>query len=205
MLEEKKMLLKEVHHRVKNNLTIISSLLSMHTDSLESEKDISIFKSCQNRIASMSKMHEQLYQAEDLRHISMRDYITSIVQTVHDTYQRDGIKVELDFDIDDLHLDMDSSVPVGLIVNELVSNSFKHAFTNGKNGRVEVSLKQQENGVMRLHIRDDGKGVTDETALFKSPSLGFTLVQALADQLSGTLEISGSSGFDVSLTFSSFL
>ena len=202
-LEEKKILLKEVHHRVKNNLTIISSLLSMHTDSIESEKDINIFLSCQNRIASMSKMHEQLYQAEDLRNISMRDYIYSIVQTVHATYQRDGTNIEMNVDIDDIHLDMDSSVPVGLIVNELVSNSFKHAFKTQQTGIIEIALKQQEDGAMSLFVRDNGRGIADETSLKKSPSLGFSLIQALADQLSGSIEISGKNGLQVSLTFSS--
>jgi two-component sensor histidine kinase len=149
----------------------------------------------------MSKMHEQLHQAEDLHNINMRDYITSIVQTVHDTYQREGTAVGLNLDIEDFHLDMDASFPIGLIVNELVSNSFKHAFLNRESGRIDVSLKRLDNGAARLQIRDNGNGMADEESLLKSPSLGFSLVRALADQVSGTLEISGTNGFSTSITF----
>lgn len=131
-LEEKDLLLKEIHHRVKNNLMIISSLLSLQARYLKDKEALEIFKESENRARSMALIHERLYRSSNLKEIDMMDYLQTLARSIFTSYAPQG--VELKFDIDKIKMDIELAIPVGLIVNELITNSFKHAFPNGGGG-----------------------------------------------------------------------
>lgn len=180
---EKETLLKEIHHRVKNNLQVVSSLLSLHAANSDSEKDANLFLDCQNRIKSMSVIHEQLYNKGDLSKIDARSYILEISKELLDSYDAHE-RVHLDFDLNDVALPIEQSVPFGLILNELLVNAMKHGIQE-EEGTIQVQLTKV-NGNCRLFIGDSGKGFDPTVA---NETMGLDLINTLCEQLDGELHI----------------
>ncbi len=191
-LDEKKVLLKEIHHRVKNNLQIISSLLNLQSYHVRDPQDLEIFKESQGRIKSMAIIHEQLYQSKNLASINFADYIQNIMTHLFHSYSSPEKEIILERDLDVIKLEIDTAIPCGLIINEIASNSLKHAFKGRKKGVVNISLKKSEEYI-ELVISDDGIGFEPEE-IHNSNSLGLKLVQTLVEQLDGSLEIKSDNG-----------
>jgi PAS domain S-box-containing protein len=199
-LGEKEVLLKEVHHRVKNNLSVIASLLNMQSEFIYDDKYLQMFKESESRIWSMALVHKMLYQDEDFSRIDVGEYIKSLVKSIKDTFAGDA-KIRTTVEVSDIPLDIDTLVPCGLIINELVTNSFKHAF-HGHNGPgIRVSMTRLGSGQVSLKVSDNGKGLPEGYDITKSEGLGSMLVNALAIQIEGTLEIRREKGTTFNITF----
>jgi len=188
-LTEKEVLLKEIHHRVRNNLQIVSSLLNLQSEHVEDAPTLAALRESQDRVRAMAQIHEKLYQSEGLSRIDVADYIRSMAASLFTSYGVRGDLISLKLEVDDVKLGLDTAIPCGLIINELISNALKHAFPNGRAGEVRVALRSSGDGSLRLHVSDNGVGVPDGFDPRRSRSLGLQLVQALADQLDGTVEI----------------
>lgn len=189
-LQEKEVLLKEVHHRVKNNMQIISSLLNLQSGQIEDQNLVEIFKESQNRIKAMALVHRNLYQSQDLAHLDFRGYIRSLIGGLFKSYGIRPDRVKMQLDINDVPLGIDHAVLIGLLINELVSNSFKHAFVNEKEGEIEVGLRQKPDGEIELTVGDNGIGLPKDMDVRKTESLGLQLVTSLAEnQLKGKVEV----------------
>lgn len=193
-LKEKELLLQEIHHRVKNNMQIISSLLNLQRSYIEDEKIATILKDSQGRVKSMALVHEKLYQADDLAEVNVAEYIRSLTTSMFHNYSvQPG--VDLNLDVGEVFFDIDTAVPMGLIINELVSNSLKYAFTNKGSGNICISLHQSsEDDIYLLKIADDGVGFPEDVDFLNSPSLGLQLVKTLVNQLNGTIELDRNKG-----------
>ena len=198
-LREKEVLLKEIHHRVKNNLQVVSSLLNLQSEFVEDKAMKLLIRESQSRIRSMGLIHENLYMTGDLAKIGAHDYLRSVVINIQRTYNVPNVRVSIEADA--LYLGMDEAIPIGLIVNELVSNALKHAFPAERGGRVEVGLRGGENGVWRLTVADDGIGLPDDVASGSHGSLGLQLVNTLVHQLAGVLDIVRREGTHFVITF----
>ena len=196
-LREKEILLQEIHHRVKNNIQVISSLLNLQSQYTDDKKSKEMFKECQNRIRSMALIHEKLYKSENLADINFNEYITDLVNGLHKSYGINTITVTVE---GNAFLGIDSAIPCGLIINELVSNSFKHAFTDGK-GEIKIDIHSYTDTV-ELVVSDNGVGIPDDINFRESKSLGLRLVTILAeDQLNGTISLDRSGGTAFHITF----
>jgi two-component sensor histidine kinase len=200
-LKEKELLLKEVHHRVKNNLQVVSSLLNWQASYIEDASARSIFKDSQNRVRSMALIHEKLYQSDDLAHIDFGRYAQSLTASLFHSYGVDANRVRLESTIDDASLDIDKAIPCGMILNELVSNALKHAFPNGRSGEVQVELRPCAPDRLTLIVSDDGVGLPAELNIHATPSLGLQLVVTLTEQLRGNVEVNRNSGTQFQITF----
>jgi PAS domain S-box-containing protein len=198
-LQEKEVLLKEIHHRVKNNLQIISSLLSLQSEKISGKDPAMTFRESQDRIRSMALIHEKLYQARDISHVDFAEYVRSLTAYLWRSYVT-GPGIELVVDIEDISLDIDKAIPCGLIINELVSNSFKYAFRDGRQGKVRITLSRCGKG-NTLVVSDTGAGLPPGVDFRDTPSLGLQLVNTLVSQLEGTIELTGDSGTTFTITF----
>lgn len=201
-LGEKEALLKEVHHRVKNNLQLITSLLNLQAARIADPAVAELFADSRNRVRSMALVHENLYRAGNLSRIPMARHIHSLCMHLNGAYGSLAQNVQLSVKVDDLHLEMDRAVPCGLIVNELVSNALKHAFPEGRTGSIGVELRPDGEGRMILAVSDDGVGLPLELDIARSDSLGLRLVGDLAEQLHGSVVVARNGGTTVSVTFS---
>ena len=181
-------LLKEVHHRVKNNLQIIISLLNLQSRFISDSKLIDVFSEIQNRVRSMSLIHEKMYKTKDLETVDIKEYITDLSESLLNTY-RLGQKVDLDVEVGVNRFNSDTLTPLGLIINEVISNALKYAFQEGKSGRIFVKITKLENGQFRLLIGDNGIGMPKEIAIGNVDSFGTELIGALSEQLNGTIEL----------------
>jgi PAS domain S-box-containing protein len=202
-LSEKEVLLKEIHHRVKNNLQVICSLLNLQARSLKDATTITLFQETQNRVRSMALVHEKLYQSNNLSQIELGEYLHDLSQNLSTSYPIDCSKVVFKTDIQsNIFLDIDVAVPCGLIVNELISNSLKYAFASGEEGEIYLQALLNEEQKLVLTVGDNGKGFPDDFDLEKSRTLGLKLVKALTNQLEGKLELDRSCGtkFKILLT-----
>ena len=191
-LQEKEVLLKEVHHRVKNNLQIISSLLNLQSGYIDDERTLQMFKESQSRIQSMALIHEKLYQSEDLARVNFAEYIDSLVGFLMRSYGSGGVGIALN--VEPVFLSLDTSIPCGLIVSELVSNSFKYAFPKGHVGEIFVRLKSIDDEHYELSVGDTGIGFPEDVDFQETESLGLQLVTTLANQLDGEIELDRSNG-----------
>ncbi len=199
-LEEKEALLKEVHHRVKNNLQLVTSLLNLQANRIEDKAVAALFADSRDRVRSMALVHENLYRIGNFARVPMRAHLESVCAHLLRAYASHGGAVRLETALDDLKLDLDRAVPCGLIVNELVSNALKHAFPAGRSGVLHVSLAADgENG--RLSVRDDGVGLPDDHDPDSLDTIGLQLVDDLTSQLHGTLQYSSSTGTEFVVTF----
>jgi PAS domain S-box-containing protein len=201
-LREKEVLLKEIHHRVKNNLQVISSLLSLQAEYLTDEGMLRILRESQSRVKSMALVHEKLYQSNNLAEIDFGDYVRELVMQLFRSYGMRQEVVHMAINADAISLGVDRAIPAGIIVNELVTNALKYAFPNGQAGTIVVELRSIAAGVVRVVIRDDGVGFPKGLGLDTAGSLGLTLVHMLTDQLRGELTMPPqSSGAEFVLTF----
>ncbi|WP_455241048.1 histidine kinase dimerization/phosphoacceptor domain -containing protein [Methanothermobacter tenebrarum] len=198
-LHEKEALLREVHHRVKNNLQIISSLLSLQAKYCGSEEVKNILSDSQARIKSLALVHEKLYKTETITNISSKDYLESLARDLINFQAPRPIKIRLETDIDDIPLEMDKCIPLGLITNELIMNSMKHAFPE-KEGIISVKFKCREDKC-NLEISDNGKGLPEDFDIEKVSSLGLQLVIGLVRQLDGEFKIESDGGTSFTMNF----
>jgi len=199
-LEETELLLREIHHRVKNNLQVISSLLNLQSSYIDDPGITGVLRDSQGRIMSMSMIHEKLYRSGNLADVDVRGYIEGLARSIMFSYLRPDQQVELRFEIEDIKLNVDTIMPLGLIVNELVTNAFKYAFPDG-GGEVRVSLGRDGDGFL-LTVADDGVGLPDDFNLDSLRSLGMLLVRNLTDQLNGELEYTSNGGTEFRVRFS---
>ncbi|WP_254616717.1 AAA family ATPase [Burkholderia metallica] len=199
LLEEKDALLQEVHHRVKNNLQLISSLLSLQASRVQDQAVSEQFQESRNRVRSMAMVHENLYRAGNFARIDMAPHIRNLCAHLSRIYKLSQLNVDLDVVIDDVQLDMNRAIACGMIVNELVSNALKHAYPDGRSGRLRVELMASEGDGYRLSVTDDGIGLSPDFSLETAESLGLQLVFDLARQIHGSVEIrrSGGTAFDI--------
>jgi two-component sensor histidine kinase len=201
-LQEKEVLLKEVHHRVKNNMQVISSILSLQSSYIQEPKTLNILRESQNRIKSMAFIHERLYRTKDFSKINFSDYIENLSTSLINTYEAGNVKVNVSFDLDEVFLNLDSAIPCGLILNELISNSLKYAFKGRKRGNITVKLKEEENKTVKFSVQDDGVGIDKEFNISKTETLGLQLVHTLTEQLEGKLKLTLNKGSRFDITFS---
>jgi len=200
-LEEKEVLLREIHHRVKNNMQIVSSLLMLQSQYIEDEKYKDVFIESQTRIHSMALIHEKLYQSESIAQINFKEYIESIVFNIFESY-RIKSNIKIDINVENISIKIDYAVPCGLIINELVTNSLKYAFPDGRQGKIQISLKSNDNNMIRLSISDDGIGIPKDLDIRKTKSLGLHLVTALAEgQLHGEIILNREIGTEFQISF----
>ncbi len=199
-LKEKEVLLKEVHHRVKNNLQVISSILNLQSSYIEDVKTLSILKESQNRIKSMAFIHESLYQTNDLSKINFSEYVVTLSKNLVHSYRILSNSVVLNLDINKMTLSLDLSIPCGLIINELVSNALKYAFTSNKKGVITIKISCVKNTVT-LIIGDNGIGLPNNVDYKKTDSLGLQLVITLVEQINGTIELDNEKGAKYKIVF----
>jgi two-component sensor histidine kinase len=197
--EEKEILLKEVHHRVKNNFQIINSLIRIQSEYINPSNYVQKLRELENRIRSMSLIHEKLYKTESLSKLKVKDYFVDLIDNVQDSYEL-AENVKITHNIDGTELGIDSLIPLGLIVNETISNSFKHAFEGKNSGKITIELKNTENQTT-MKISDNGIGADLTISELKEESLGMELIYDLTDQLDGILSLSTAQGFNYEFIF----
>ena len=201
-LKEKEVLLSEVHHRVKNNLQIISSLLGLQRDYVKDARVLGALDDSQGRIRSMALIHDLLYRSDDLGHIDFSEYARNLATTILHTFSDKAAGVTVETAADQVFLPVGTVFPCGLIVNELITNSLKHAFPDGRNGSVLVEFSRSGRDKFILTVKDDGIGLPEAFDYRNSESLGFKLVANLTEkQLRGRLELSSNGGTTVRLEF----
>ena len=187
-LKEKEVLLQEIHHRVKNSLSIVSGLIELQLDSTDSDEAKNVLLDSQKRIRSMALIHEKLYQSKSLSNITLNTYVKELVETIHRTFTEYQKAVDLKFELDEVKLDIDRVVPCGLLINELVVNAFKHAFKKDKRGILEVGLLKEDGNII-LSIADNGPGLPDGFNLGSEHNLGSLLIYTFAKQLRADMDI----------------
>ncbi len=202
-LEEKEVLLKEIHHRVKNNLQIVSSLLQLQASYIKDPEALTIFEESRDRIKSMALIHEQLYQSNDLAQIDFPEYLRSLLNMVLSVNRNKGTHVETKLHVEPVSLDLDTAIPVGLITNELVTNSLKYAFAGRNVGEISVRLTKSETGDFVLIVSDNGVGLPEKFNFDKATSLGLRLVRILTRQMRARLEVSNGIGTEFRVYFKS--
>lgn len=199
-LKEKEVLLREIHHRVKNNMQIISSLLNLQSEYIEDKKALELFRETQSRIKSMARVHEKLHQSEDLARIDFAEYIRSLTADLLYTYATEPNLIKLKIDVEDVLLSIDAAIPCGLLINELVSNSLKHAFPDKRKGELCIALRPVDDKLI-LRISDNGVGFPEGLDFKNTETLGLQLVNALVGQLNGTIELDRTRGTEFKITF----
>lgn len=200
-LREKEALLQEIHHRVKNNLQVVSSLLGLQSRQVSDEEIRRAFRESQNRVHSMSLIHERLYQSKDLAEIDCQEYADQLVGHLFRSYGVSLSRVKLDMDFGGERMPMALAVPVGLILNELLSNCLKHAFPQGRDGRITVKLARSEGETLTLTVADDGIGLPQNVNLWNARSLGLRLVRILSEQMGAELKMLSVQGTRTELVF----
>lgn len=201
-LQEKEVLLKEIYHRVKNNLLVVSSMLEIQANSFEDPKIITMFQHSQHRLHSMALVHEQLYRSQNLKEIDLSEYIAALVDKLSASYDISEAGIKFVIDTENIYINIETANSCGLIVNELAANALEHAFANSQNGNIWISLKKQENSQIMLQVRDDGVGLPENFDLLDTDSLGLKLVRILTRQIEGDLKISTNNGTCFTMTFS---
>ncbi len=200
-LKEKEVLLREIHHRVKNNLQIMSSLLSLEQKHIEDPVARSKFRETQSRIKTMSLLHDALYRSQDLSQVDLAQYIGRITNTLFAAYDASRNGIALHIGIPEAFTNLDTAIPCGLIVNELVSNALKYAFPDGRKGEVSVGLEVNADGRFILRVSDNGAGSPADLDFRNTKSLGLQLVAALADQLEASIDLRRQGGTTFEIAF----
>jgi len=201
-LKEKEILLREIHHRVKNNMQVISGLLMLQEESSDDENVIGILKDCQNRIASMALIHENIYKSKNLSKIDLKEYVDELMNVLFDSYLVTESKIDLKVDVENISMGIDLAIPVGLIINELVSNSLKYAFPDKRNGEIKIVLHSAGKGMIELIEADNGVGVPDDLDFQKTQSLGLHIVNILVEnQLHGEITLNKDRGTEFRIRF----
>jgi PAS domain S-box-containing protein len=200
-LHDKEVLLREIHHRVKNNLQIVSSLLSLQSKHLTEAGAIAALEESRNRINTMAMIHQKLYGTESLEKIDIRDYIQTFARNLFQATRIEPSRVDLKIDVDDVEFDLQQAIPTGMIINELLSNSLKHAFPRNRKGAVHISLHERES-LFVLNFKDDGVGFPTEMNPNETESLGLRLVNMFTQQLDGTIQCLCGEGAQFRISFS---
>jgi two-component sensor histidine kinase len=200
-LAEKDILLREVHHRVKNNMQIISSILKMQQRQVNDPTLKTVLEESQSRIRSMALIHENLYQNENLANITFANYIKSLASNLARTFANSQSNITIEYNIEDIYLPIDTGIPCGLIINELLSNAFKYAFADRTKGVINISLQQVTEQDFTLTVSDNGKGLPAELNLEESGTLGMKIVKRLVQQIDGTFEYKYSNGATFIINF----
>ncbi len=201
-LVEKEVLIREIHHRVKNNLQIISSLLHIQARKISNAELASMFTDCQNRVKSIALIHEKLYQTNSFTRVDFGSYSRNLVYYLFRMFNIKSDKVSLRMNVENVFLPMDTAIPCGLIINELVTNSLKHAFNEDKKYEISVEVVYQSNNKFTLTVKDNGSGIPESVDFYKASTVGFNLVNNLTKQLGGILEINSKEGTEFKITFS---
>ncbi|MBM4240842.1 MAG: response regulator, partial [Euryarchaeota archaeon] len=199
-LKEKEILLREVHHRVKNNMQIISSLIGLQSEYAGDKDVVEMFEDGKNRIRSMALVHEKLYQSENIAQIDFAEYIRSLITGLLNSYKLDDETINLKLNVDKVLLDIDTAIPCGLIINELVSNSLKHAFPDNRKGEVGVTLNSADKN-FKLIVSDDGVGFPEDLEFTNTETLGLRIVNTLVAQLDGDIQLDRSKGTSFEIAF----
>jgi PAS domain S-box-containing protein len=200
-VREKEVLLKEVHHRVKNNLQVINSILNLQSTYVTDPKTLEFINESQNRIRSMSYIHESLYQTKNFNSINFRDYITTLVQNLVHSYELYGSHTELKLEIQKVDLALDQAIPCGLILNELISNALKYAYPEGRTDGVIAIRISEEQSKIKMEVEDFGVGLPPNFSFDNTDSLGLSLVETLVKQLDGEMQLSRETGTKFLITF----
>jgi two-component sensor histidine kinase len=201
LLREKELLLREIHHRVKNNLQIISSLLDLHSDAIRDTGVLALFKDSQHRIHSMALVHEILYQSPDLAWVDVGAYLQRLSAQLFRSYGVDARRITLRTHTDRVLLDIDQAIPCGLILNELLTNAFKYAFPEDRTGEVYVALHADPPQHVTIVVQDTGIGLPEGLDFRNTDSFGLQLVCLLAEQMEGTITLLREQGTTFTLTF----
>jgi len=199
-IKEKEMLLKEIHHRAKNNLTVIQSLLYLQSTEMEDTRSRSALKESQERLASISLIHSMLGESEDVKNMKMSEYVSRLAESLVKSYGIEGREIQLYMDVDMIYLDIQYMMPCGLIINELITNAIKYAFPSGP-GRLEVYFKESPEGCYVFGVRDNGVGLPEDMKFDGLTSLGIKIITTLTEQLKGSLEVIRQDGTDVRVSF----
>ena len=194
---ENELLLKEIHHRVKNNLEIVSSLLSLQSAQIDDDSIKDAMMESQNRVKSIGIVHQKLYQGSNLGAIEMKEYFINLSESILDSFGAED-RITLEFAMDSLDVDIDTAVPIGLIVNELLTNTIKYAFPNKENGKVSIKLEKNSTGILRLEVTDNGVG---KSGIIQGTGFGGQLISLLTRQLNGTMKESNNNGTQVIFDF----
>jgi PAS domain S-box-containing protein len=200
-LKERESLLREVHHRVKNNLQVISSLLNLQMASIKDPQIVQLFRECQMRISSIALLHEALHRSNDLSRINMAEYIRTLTGHLFRSYGVDPAAISLELKVDEIDFNVDTGLTCGLIIDELLSNCLKHAFPNGRRGQITVELRTEANDLSLLRVCDDGVGIPHDGVLNNQDSLGLELVALMAEKLDGTILLQSGHGTEWQVTF----
>ena len=199
-LREKEVMLKEIHHRVKNNLQIVSALLDLQSGHTADAGALEMFQESRGRVRSMALIHERLYRSQDMARVDFSEYVRQLADDLYHTYKVSDDDIRLVVDVDVPPLPIDLAIPCGLLLNELMSNCFKHAFPDGTAGTIRVSFARA-GGDHLLSVADDGVGFPPGTDFRDTPSFGMQLVNTLADQLGGELELTTGPGTTFAVRF----
>jgi len=200
-LKEKEILLKEIHHRVKNNMQVISSMLSLQSQHIKDKDSLAMFQESQSRIRAMALIHEKLYSSEDLSHIDIASYIHSLTHQLITSYSTAASRVGMNIAITDIFLTITTAIPCGLIINELVTNALKHAFPHQQDGTITVSMTPSNTDSLILTVSDTGIGFPEGIDFRNTTTLGMQLVISLTEQLDGTITLDSSKGTTFTITF----
>ncbi len=201
-LKEKEVLLKEIHHRVKNNLQVISSILNLQTSFVSDTKTLEILQESRNRIRSMAIIHENLYRTADFSSIDFAGYLKNLVMNLSSLYSNEESKIDIVYELQQVNISLDQAVPSGLIMNELITNSLKYAFVDKKKKKKSLLISMKEdNGMIYLRVKDNGTGLPDNFEIGKTDTLGLQLVVTLSEQLDATLNYTSENGTDFTISF----
>jgi two-component system, sensor histidine kinase PdtaS len=199
-LKEKEVLIREIHHRVKNNMQIISSLLNLQKQYVNDEEAVNVLLESQNRVKSMAIIHEKLYKSRNFSEINFADYVKSLVDDLFHSYGVDSNRIKKTMELDDLMLGLETAIPCGLIISELVTNTLKYAFPNHEKGEFKIELHEIDD-LYCLIIRDNGVGIPENMDFNKTDTLGLQLVKSLVNQVEGTIELIKGNGTEFKIIF----
>ena len=201
-LKEKEVLLRELYHRTKNNMQVISSLIGLKSASIKDTEMINILHEMRNRIQTIALVHQKLYQSQNLSRVDLEEYITDLVHLLANSYLAEISNVTFTLNLENVNVLIDTAVPIGLIINELISNSFKHAFPGNRAGNICVQLRKLEQETIELIISDNGVGVPDGFDFMSNNTLGMQLFNTIAvDQLMGDIKIDSDHGLKFTIHF----
>lgn len=196
-------LMKEIHHRVKNNLQVVSSLLDLQSHSISDAQAHEAVKEGKNRVQSMALIHQNLYSEGNIKGIKLKEYVGNLLQTLCDSYNITNDKVKINVAIDDLNLDVDTMIPLGLVLNELVSNSFKYAFKEKQNGELNITLEEKADQ-LHLIVSDNGNGFPAGLDIKTGKSFGMKIIRAFAQKLKAKLDVYNNNGAVVEMHISKY-
>jgi two-component sensor histidine kinase len=198
-LKDRELLLKEIHHRVKNNLQIVTDLLQLQKDEMKNPEQMAFISDGQSRVVSIALIHQNLYQHQDLSSVRFDTFLNALIQQIVELHNVNGRTLSVEHECENFFLDIDTAIPLGLITNELITNSYKYAYNDQNQVKIEVELLELEDGLFRMTFRDFGPGLPDGVDVHVSPSLGMHLIKGLAHQLSGDVRYwyDGGSFFEV--------